>query len=38
MPRMYSSTGRSRWPLVIGAAAAVVVIGGGVVFATTRDG
>jgi hypothetical protein len=38
MPRMYSSTGRSRWPLVIGAAAAVIVIGGGVVFATTRDG
>lgn len=36
MPRMYSSTGRSRWPLVIGAAAAVVIVGGGVVFATTR--
>jgi len=38
MPRMYSSTGRSRWPLVIGAAAAVVIVGGGVVFATTRGG
>jgi hypothetical protein len=38
MPRMYSSTGRSRWPLVVGAAAAVVIIGGGVVFATTGGG
>jgi hypothetical protein len=38
MPRMYSSTGRSRWPLVIGAAAAVVIVGGGVVFASTRGG
>lgn len=36
MPRMYSATGQSRWPWVIGAAAAVVVIGGGVAFAATR--
>ena len=36
MPRMYSATGQSRWPWVIGAAVAVVVIGGAVAFAATR--
>lgn len=35
--RMYSASGRSRWPIVIGAAVVVVAVGGGLVYANTRD-
>ena len=34
--RMYSASGRSRWPIVIGAAVVVVAVGGGIVYATNR--
>lgn len=34
--RMYSASGRSRWPYVIGAAVVVVAVGGGIVYATHR--
>jgi hypothetical protein len=36
MPRMYSATGRSRWPFLIGGLVAVVGLGGGVAFALTH--
>lgn len=35
MPRMYSATGRSRWPLLVGGLVAVVGLGGGVALALT---
>jgi hypothetical protein len=35
--RMYSASGRSRWPYVIGAAVVVVAVGGGLAYANTRD-
>lgn len=34
--RMYSASGRSRWPIVIGAAVVVVAVGGGLAYANTR--
>lgn len=34
--RMYSASGRSRWPIVIGAVVVVVAVGGGIVYATSR--
>lgn len=34
--RMYSASGRSRWPVVIGAAIVIVAVGGGIVYATNR--
>jgi len=36
MPRMYSATGRSRWPLLVGGLVAVVGLGGGVAFTLTH--
>lgn len=35
--RMYSASGRSRWPIVIGAAVVVVAVGGGLAYASTRE-
>jgi hypothetical protein len=34
--RMYSASGRSRWPYVIGAAVVVLAVGGGFAYANTR--
>ncbi len=34
--RMYSASGRSRWPYVIGAAVVVLAVGGGLAYANTR--
>jgi hypothetical protein len=34
--RMYSASGRSRWPYVIGAAVVVLAVGGGIAYANNR--